>query len=65
MLDETAIQNKLSYAATLMSNRAPILIGFYVMLDKRMTSDRSVTMRVGCNAGKPFIEYGDWFVNMM
>lgn len=65
MLDETAIQTKLSYAATLMSNRAPILIGFYVMLDKRMTSDRSVTMRVGCNAGKPFIEYGDWFVNMM
>lgn len=65
MLDENEIQSKLSYAANLMSNRAPILLGFYVMLDKRMTSDKSITMRAGCDDGKPFIEYSDWFVNMM
>ena len=65
MLDETEIQDKLSHAATLMSNRAPILLGFYIMLEKRMTSDKSVTMRVGCTDGQPYLEYSDWFVNAM
>lgn len=65
MLDETEIQGKLSHAATLMSNRAPILLGFYIMLEKRMTSDKSVTMRVGCTDGQPYLEYSDWFVNAM
>lgn len=65
MLDPSEIQGKLSRAATLMSNRTPVLLGFYIMLDKRMTSDKSITMRVGCDSGQPFLEYGDWFVNMM
>ena len=65
MLDETEIQSKLSHAATLMSNRTPVLLGFYIMLEKRVTSDPSVTMRVGCDNGQPYLEYGDWFVNMM
>ena len=65
MFDETEIQDKLSHAATLMSNRAPILLGFYIMLEKRMTSDKSVTMRVGCADGQPYLEYSDWFVNAM
>jgi len=65
MLDQSQIQAKLSHAATLMSNRTPVLLGFYIMLDKRVTSDPSVTMRVGCDNGHPYLEYGDWFVNMM
>lgn len=65
MLDNTKIHDKLSHAAALMANRTPMLLGFYIMLDKRMTSDRSVTMRVGCTDGHPYIEYSDWFVNAL
>lgn len=65
LLDPEEIQSKLSHAATLMSNRAPILLGFYIMLDKRMTTEKSVTMRVGCADGRPYLEYGDWFVNTL
>lgn len=65
MLDQAAIQDKLSRAALDMSRKTPELLGLYVTLEKKMTSDTSITMRVGCRDGKPFLVYGDWFVNML
>lgn len=65
MLDRAYIQEKLGNAAMLMSNRTPALLGFYLMLEKRIVNDKTVTMRVGYADGQPYLEAGDWFINML
>ena len=65
MLDRGYIQEKLGNAAMLMSNRTPALLGFYIMLEKRIVSDKMITMRVGYTDGHPYLEASDWFINAL
>jgi predicted metal-dependent peptidase len=58
-------RTKLGEAARLMSNRTPSLLGFYIMLEKRIVQDSSITMKVGYNDGTPYLEVSEWFIDRL
>lgn len=58
-------QEKMSHAVSLMATKSPGLISFYMGMEHRENTSPEVMMRVGIDAGKPYIEYGTEFVETL